>query len=268
MKNLKENLNNILEENEKLKSYLNTLEIKLNETVIENKKIILDKNNNIDKNEELISKIKLLENELIQKEGKITQLEKIDEIKSNDLEMLNQKCKDLELIYEENTKDFNNKINKLSEINEKLNNQLLDIENMFESMNFFLKRISSIFPELYNHNFNINNPKEFQNELLIIENCINELSLQKNFTGIQLKKTLNTLSNLQKEKENIIKNNLYEINDNHYKKAIDNEIKIKEISNENQNLEKQISLRNNNKKNRSSSKGKNKNKSKSKTKRK
>ena len=34
MKNLKENLTNVLEENEKLKSYLNTLEIKLNETVI------------------------------------------------------------------------------------------------------------------------------------------------------------------------------------------------------------------------------------------
>ena len=265
IKNLKQNLNDILEENEKLKSYSNTLEIKLNELTIENKKIMLNKNNSIEKNDEYISKIKLLENELNQKEEKISQLEKIDEIKSNDLEMLTQKNKDLELICDENLKDFNNKVNKINQINENLNNKLLEIEGMFESMNYFVKRISSIFPELYNHNINMNNLKEFQNELLIIENCINDLSSQKNFVNIQLNKALNSLSNLQKQKEND-KKDIFEIGDKHYKKAIDMEKKIKEISEENQILEKQISLKNSNKKKRSVSKGKNKIKSKSKSK--
>lgn len=229
IKNLKSNITMLIEENQRLKKRISELEAHTEEIQINTKKIITSEGDTIDNENELLNKISILENSLKIKNEQIEKMEKIEELKLRDMELLDQKCKDLEIIMEENQKEFTYKSSELIKENSKFKEKMNELDKMFELFNFFIKRISNIFPSFTNHTINFDNSKVFQNELIYLENCIINLSKQKEQLINKLKNTQAYQSSINAFTKEPNTTNVNEI-----------EEKIKQITEENLKLEKKL----------------------------
>ena len=229
IKNIKSNITMLIEENQRIKKRIAELEAHFEEIEINTKKYISSENDTIDNEKELLNKISILENSLKIKNEQISKMEKIEELKLRDMEMLDQKCKDLEIIMEENQKEFAYKNSELIKENSNFKEKMNELDKMFELFNFFIKRISNIFPSFTNHTINFDNSKVFQNELIYLENCIINLNQQKD-------QLINKLKNTQAYQSSI------NVVTKEPKTKTVNEIeeKIKQITEENLKLEKKL----------------------------
>ena len=178
----------------------------------------------------MLFKINSLSQEILQKNEQIEKMKNLDQIKIKDIQMLNQKCRDLEIISNEIDKE---KIEKLLEENKYLKNSINNTDKIMFIINYFVKKIYNIIPSLQKpENFNgIKEPYELQKFFIEIENFINEYiiydSNKKSDFYIEFEKNKNYnneyFKNIDKEKE---------------KKEL--EAKINEINQQNINLLKEI----------------------------
>ena len=230
IKNLESNIELLTKENQNMQKYINELEKKL-ENIEINKDINLFNQGNIIKREQdMLSKINALSQELLQKNEQIEKMKNLDQIKIKDIQTLNQKCRDLEIISNEVDKE---KIEKLLEENKYLKNSINNTDKIMFIINYFVKKIYNIIPSLQKpENFNgIKEPYELQKFFIEIENFINEYiiydSNKKSDFYIEFEKNKNYnnqyFQNIDKEKE---------------KKEL--EAKINEINQQNINLLKEI----------------------------
>ena len=230
IKNLESNIELLTKENQNMQKYINELEKKL-ENIEINKDINLFNQENIIKREQdMLFKINSLSQEILQKNEQIEKMKNLDQIKIKDIQMLNQKCRDLEIISNEIDKE---KIEKLLEENKYLKNSINNTDKIMFIINYFVKKIYNIIPSLQKpENFNgIKEPYELQKFFIEIENFMNEYIIYDSnkksefFIEYERNKNYNNqyVKNLDKEKE---------------KEEL--EAKINEINQQNINLLKEI----------------------------
>ena len=230
IKNLESNIELLTKENQNMQKYINELEKKL-ENIEINKDINLFNQENIIKREQdMLFKINSLSQEILQKNEQIEKMKNLDQIKIKDIQMLNQKCRDLEIISNEIDKE---KIEKLLEENKYLKNSINNTDKIMFIINYFVKKIYNIIPSLQKpENFNgIKEPYELQKFFIEIENFMNEYIIYDSnkksefFIEYERNKNYNNqyIKKLDKEKE---------------KEEL--EAKINEINQQNINLLKEI----------------------------
>ena len=81
----------------------------------------------------------------------------------------------MELISEENSKEYKLTIEQLQKENQMFKNYFSEYEKMFEIMNYFIKRVSMIFPQLTGAVCDYQHPKKIQGILIAVENSIFQL---------------------------------------------------------------------------------------------
>ena len=230
IKNLESNIELLTKENQNMKKYISELEKKLENVDLKKDIHLFNPENIIKREQDMLSKINALSQELLQKNEQIEKMKNLDQIKIKDIQTLNQKCRDLEIISNEVDKE---KIEKLLEENKYLKNSINNTDKIMFIINYFVKKIYNIIPSLQKpENFNgIKEPYELQKFFIEIENFINEYiiydSNKKSDFYIEFEKNKNYnneyFKNIDKEKE---------------KKEL--EAKINEINQQNINLLKEI----------------------------
>ena len=230
IKNLESNIELLTKENQNMKKYISELEKKLENVDLKKDINLFNPENIIKREQDMLSKINALSQELLQKNEQIEKMKNLDQIKIKDIQTLNQKCRDLEIISNEVDKE---KIEKLLEENKYLKNSINNTDKIMFIINYFVKKIYNIIPSLQKpENFNgIKEPYELQKFFIEIENFINEYiiydSNKKSDFYIEFEKNKNYnneyFKNIDKEKE---------------KKEL--EAKINEINQQNINLLKEI----------------------------
>lgn len=172
IKKYKANIEALKCENEELKKRICDLES-------QNKSLQLASNeNSINKENELLSKINVLESNLYIKNDQLEEMQQMEILRSRNIEMLNQKCKEYQMIIEQNVNEYNQRLNVLSNENNQYRNKIEELDKMILLFNFFIKRISTILPSMSNHSITFGDSKKFQNELIFFENCIIDLNQQ------------------------------------------------------------------------------------------
>ena len=238
IKNLKSNIELLTKENNNLKKYINDLEKKL-ETIDINKEInFTNKENIIKREQDMLNKINLLSQEILEKNEQIEKMKYMDKVKLKDIQSLNQRCRELELISNEINKE---KIEKLVEENKNLKNKNNNTDKIMFTLNYFIKKIYNMIPSLQTQeNFEgIKEPYELQKIFIEIENFINEFIIYDS----------NKKSSFYLEFEkNKAYNNQYFNNLDKEREIEELEAKINEINDQNINLLKEIQSKNNLKK--------------------
>lgn len=182
IKKYKANIEVLICENEELKKRISELES-------QNKQY---NESNINKENELLSKINVLESNLYIKNDQLEKIQQMEMLRSRNIEMLNQKCKEYQMIIEQNKNEYNQQLNILSNENNHYKNKIEELDKMFLLFNFFIKRISTIFPSMTNHIISFEDSKKFQNELIYFENCIIDLNQQNISLVNKIKQYQNT----------------------------------------------------------------------------
>ena len=203
IKNLKSNIELLKQENQNLKKYIKEIEKKMED--IDNN--VINQRNIINKEQELLNKIKILTQEIKEKNEEIERMKNIDKIKIKDIQTLNQKCRDSEIISNENKE----KINLLNEENKNLNNKINNIDKIMFTINYFIKKINNMIPCLcLKEDFDgIKEPSELQKFFIEIEHFINEYIIYNSnkksefFLDFERNKINNNnfLKNIDKERE-------------------------------------------------------------------
>lgn len=219
IKSLKVSINQLNEENSSLKNQLIHLEDYAQSLTIEQKKNQYNQNSQISNEQSLLIEISHLKETIQSLEGKIDKMARIDNRKTQDIELLTQKVKDLEIIAEESSVNANYDINKLTKDNEVYRSQLNEVDKVFESFNYFVKRMSAMYPsDIPCEQIPYLNIKEYQNKLIQIENCIVN---EKNKISFELKG----------------------LDDEHYNNMMILNKKIKQLTIENNELEERIKVK-------------------------
>ena len=188
IKKYKANIEVLKCENEELKKRICDLES-------QNKQLQLASNENtINKENELLSKINLLESNLYVKNEEFEKMQQMEILRSRNIEMLNQKCKEYQMIIDQNVNEYNQRLNILSNENNQYRNKIEELDKMFLLFNFFIKRISTILPSMSNHIITFDDSKKFQNELIFFENCIIDLNQQNISLTNKIKQNSHPLS--------------------------------------------------------------------------
>ena len=188
IKKYKANIEVLKCENEELKKRICDLES-------QNKQLKLASNENtINKENELLSKINLLESNLYVKNEQFEKMQQMEILRSRNIEMLNQKCKEYQMIIDQNVNEYNQRLNILSNENNQYRNKIEELDKMCLLFNFFIKRISTILPSMSNHNITFDDSKKFQNELIFFENCIIDLNQQNISLSNKIKENSHPLS--------------------------------------------------------------------------
>ena len=208
IKNLKSNIELLIKENQNLKKNINELEKKLENIDINNNMNFIQQENIIKREQDMLNKINLLTQEITEKNELIEKMKNMDKIKIKDIQILNQKCRDLEIISNEINKE---KIEKLFEENKNLKNEINNTEKIIFTVNYFIKKIFNMIPSLSNNkNFEkIKEPLELQKCFIEIENFINEYIIYDSnkkssfFIEFERNKNYNNqyFKNLDKERE-------------------------------------------------------------------
>ena len=188
IKKYKANIEVLKCENEELKKRICDLES-------QNKQLQLASNENtINKENELLSKINLLESNLYVKNEEFEKMQQMEILRSRNIEMLNQKCKEYQMIIDQNVNEYNQRLNILSNENNQYRNKIEELDKMCLLFNFFIKRISTILPSMSNHIITFDDSKKFQNELIFFENCIIDLNQQNISLTNKIKQNSHPLS--------------------------------------------------------------------------
>ena len=188
IKKYKANIEVLKCENEELKKRICDLES-------QNKQLKLASNENtINKENELLSKINLLESNLYVKNEQFEKMQQMEILRSRNIEMLNQKCKEYQMIIDQNVNEYNQRLNILSNENNQYRNKIEELDKMCLLFNFFIKRISTILPSMSNHIITFDDSKKFQNELIFFENCIIDLNQQNISLSNKIKQNSHPLS--------------------------------------------------------------------------
>lgn len=188
IKKYKANIEVLKCENEELKKRICDLES-------QNKQLQLASNENtINKENELLSKINLLESNLYVKNEEFEKMQQMEILRSRNIEMLNQKCKEYQMIIDQNVNEYNQRLNILSNENNQYRNKIEELDKMCLLFNFFIKRISTILPSMSNHIITFDDSKKFQNELIFFENCIIDLNQQNISLSNKIKQNSHPLS--------------------------------------------------------------------------
>ena len=188
IKKYKANIEVLKCENEELKKRICDLES-------QNKQLQLASNENtINKENELLSKINLLESNLYVKNEEFEKMQQMEILRSKNIEMLNQKCKEYQMIIDQNVNEYNQRLNILSNENNQYRNKIEELDKMCLLFNFFIKRISTILPSMSNHIITFDDSKKFQNELIFFENCIIDLNQQNISLSNKIKQNSHPLS--------------------------------------------------------------------------
>ena len=250
IRNLKSNIELLKKENQNLRKYI----IELEQKVENNDNNTINQRNIINKEQELLNKIKILTQEIQEKNEQIEKIKNIDKIKIKDIQILNQKCRDSEIILNENKE----KINILTEENKNLKNKINNIDKIMFTINYFTKKINNMIPCLcLKEDFDgIKEPSELQKFFIEIENFINEYIIYNSnkksefLIGFEKNKNNNQFfKNIDKEREKEeLQAKINEINQQNI--ILLKEIQEKKISNK-------IKKDKNNKNNKNNSKGKN-----------
>ena len=208
IKNLKSNIDLLTKENQDLKQYINELEKKLENISDYHNNDFENQGNVIKREQDMLNKINLLSQEIIDKNELIEKMKNMDKIKIKDIQTLSQKCRDLEIIARENN---NEKIEKLLEENNNLKNIINNTDKIMIITNYFVKKIYNLIPSLCTkENFeSIKEPFELQKFFIEIENFISEFIIYNSnkrstfFLEFERNKNYNnqTFINLDKEKE-------------------------------------------------------------------
>ena len=235
IKNLKSNIELLTKENNNLKKYINELEKKLEEIDLNKEINFANKENIIKREQDMLNKINLLSQEILEKNEKIEKMKYMDKVKLKDIQSLNQRCRELELISNEINKE---KIEKLMEENKNLKNKNNNTDKIMFTLNYFIKKIYNMIPSLQTQeNFEgIKEPYELQKIFIEIENFINEFIIYDS----------NKKSSFYLEFEkNKAYNNQYFNNLDKEREIEELEAKINEINDQNINLLKEIQSKNN-----------------------
>lgn len=188
IKKYKANIEVLKCENEELKKRICDLES-------QNKQLQLASNEStINKENELLSKINLLESNLYVKNEQFEKMQQMEILRSRNIEMLNQKCKEYQMIIDQNVNEYNQRLNILSNENNQYRNKIEELDKMCLLFNFFIKRISTILPSMSNHIITFDDSKKFQNELIFFENCIIDLNQQNISLSNKIKQNSHPLS--------------------------------------------------------------------------
>ena len=176
IKNLESNIDLLTKENQNLKKYINELEEKIGNFHLNNQTNILKQDNIINREQEMLNKINSLTEELTIKNNQIEKMKNLDKLKIQDIQILSQKCRDLELISNENNKEKMTKIDKLINDNNNLKSNIRNTEKIMFTINYFIKKIYNMIPSLsiYEYFEDVKEPSELQRHLINIENFINE----------------------------------------------------------------------------------------------
>jgi hypothetical protein len=162
IKNLKLNLDLLSKENQNLKKYINELEEKIEIFNLNKKTNILNQDNINKREEEMISKIKLLTKEIALKNAQI------DRMKNYNLD----KFKIQDLLNENKDKNIKIEVNEKEDFKAYINNT----DRILFTINYFIKKIYNMIPSLSNvENFvEVKEPYQLQVHLINIENFISE----------------------------------------------------------------------------------------------
>ena len=103
-------------------------------------------------------------------------MKNIDKLKIQDIQILSQKCRDLELISHENNKEKISKIDKLINENNNFKSYISNTEKIMYTINYFIKKIYNMIPSLSISEYfeDVKEPLELQRHLINIEKFINE----------------------------------------------------------------------------------------------
>ena len=220
IKSLKSNIELLTKQNEDLKSHNADLENQIQNINITNKKKLTNEDDYISKEQNLLNKIISLQKEIELKNEQIEKMKNNDKLKTHDIQLLKQKCRDIELIADENNKEQIKKIDKLIDEKNIYQNYINDLDKILFSINYFIKKVYNTIPFL-NKNLDtfieVKNANELQKHLIIIENFM---------TGIE------TATDSKYIKDEIGYSDL--------------ENKIQEITKQNMLLKKEIENKNNN----------------------
>jgi hypothetical protein len=176
IKNLKSNIDLLNKENQNLKKYINELEEKIGNFHLEKQTNILNQDNIINREKEMLNKINSLTEELSKKNSQIEKMKNMDKLKIQDIQILSQKCRDLELISHENNKEKISKIDKLINENNNFKSYISNTEKIMFTINYFIKKIYNMVPSLSISEYfeDVKEPLELQRHLINIEKFINE----------------------------------------------------------------------------------------------
>ena len=175
-------------ENEELKKRICDLESQSKQLQLASNESTINKEN------ELLSKINLLESNLYVKNEEFEKMQQMEILRSRNIEMLNQKCKEYQMIIDQNVNEYNQRLNILSNENNQYRNKIEELDKMCLLFNFFIKRISTILPSMSNHIITFDDSKKFQNELIFFENCIIDLNQQNISLSNKIKQNSHPLS--------------------------------------------------------------------------
>lgn len=175
-------------ENEELKKRICDLESQSKQLQLASNESTINKEN------ELLSKINLLESNLYVKNEEFKKMQQMEILRSRNIEMLNQKCKEYQMIIDQNVNEYNQRLNILSNENNQYRNKIEELDKMCLLFNFFIKRISTILPSMSNHIITFDDSKKFQNELIFFENCIIDLNQQNISLSNKIKQNSHPLS--------------------------------------------------------------------------
>ena len=198
IKNLKLDIQKLKEENDELKQKNNELENKLDSDMN-----VYQNNNQESLNsmlDELHKKINNLEIENQKKDKKIFQLETL---KNQEIELMNQKIKDFEIIIDENSNNFITERSNLTKQIEDYQQKIMESDKYVEVVNFFIQKIDNIFNIESRAIYDI---KELQNKFVEIENFILKKVTSKDNQNISKNSEINNIED-KFLNENSITNN-------------------------------------------------------------
>ena len=203
IKSLKANIELLTKQNEVLKSHNTDLENQLQNVSIINKKKLINEDGYISKEQNLLDKINSLQKEIQLKNEQIEKMKNNDKLKTSDIQLLNQKCRDIELIADENNKEQIKKIDKLIDEKNIFQGYINDLDKILFTINYFIKKVYNTIP-LLNKNLEtfieVKNANELQKHLIIIENFMNGVGVPStDSTGIKDDVGVSDLENKIKE---------------------------------------------------------------------
>jgi hypothetical protein len=185
LKEVQKQFDQSLEENAHLK--LRIQELERYKSSVNDKFNTYDQSNmknemqSIEKERELLGMISQLEHEKAKAEERLNKFQQIDKLKTQEIELMNQKIRDFELILDENTNEHIESIRGLKNELDMLKLKDLENEKFFEILNYFFKKMSTLYNKFSstqnttNDERNSKEPKILQNKLLELENFIIKL---------------------------------------------------------------------------------------------
>ena len=245
IKNLEATIDLLTKENNTLKLYINELETKIENfhLINNNKNNILTQDNYIIQKKEMIDKINSLTKEIKEKNEIIEKMKNLEKLKIQDLQVLNQRCRDLEILSNENKTYIHN------------------TEQIMFTINYFIKKIYNFVPILANNECfqEVKEPSELQKHLIAIENFISEYIIYNSnkksqflmdFENQNRNKNNPTFIDLKKEREREeLEKKINEINEKNIFliKEMSNKKKVKKKKSNNNSKGKKVINRGNNK---------------------